>query len=341
MTDFTAYDENLPCKNPHCRSYGHPHPNCRCYGLAHGGMVCKGPHKENCEYYASGGQVEENQLHISSPDEALDHVAAQHGLLHLLTKLGHNGRSSNPNKHLEDYIDSFKRGRKSVKDNVDKIFSNDKIDASTDKDAIEGLKKHLQSLDLNPSLALNVGGNLAESLPDHAAALGVKTATAMNYLRGIKPKPIQGGPLDKEVSPSQTDQRTYERQMKIAENPMHVLKHTKEGSLHPQDLMTLHTIYPALGKTFAQRAASGVIDAKEKGQNLTHTQKRGLSTLTGQPLSASFAPQAMQSIIKANASIQQPQSQQKKATSVELKQINKTTDLFATPDQKRQMQQSK
>ena len=34
MPNFTyaAYDAGLPCRNPHCKSYGLPHPNCRCYG---------------------------------------------------------------------------------------------------------------------------------------------------------------------------------------------------------------------------------------------------------------------------------------------------------------------
>lgn len=59
-----AYDNNLPCLNPDCKSHGSPHPNCRCYQrLAEGGSIrhryCAygKPHMEDCEYY-SGGRVQ-------------------------------------------------------------------------------------------------------------------------------------------------------------------------------------------------------------------------------------------------------------------------------------------
>lgn len=60
----TPYDLNLPCLNPQCKSHGQPHPNCRCYGFSEGGEVghfCSEgrSHKEDCEYYAGGGKVEE------------------------------------------------------------------------------------------------------------------------------------------------------------------------------------------------------------------------------------------------------------------------------------------
>lgn len=53
-----------PCLNPNCKSNGAPHPNCRCYGaaMAEGGEVSdfcstKGIHKNDCEYFAEGGDV--------------------------------------------------------------------------------------------------------------------------------------------------------------------------------------------------------------------------------------------------------------------------------------------
>lgn len=58
----TAYDLNLPCLNPNCKSHGVPHPNCRCYGFSDGGEVgsyCSEArdHKQDCEYFAGGGEV--------------------------------------------------------------------------------------------------------------------------------------------------------------------------------------------------------------------------------------------------------------------------------------------
>lgn len=68
----TAYDMNLPCLNPNCKSHGKPHPNCRCYGFAEGGGVedihfCRTgkAHKPGCEY-AKGGPVPQDSPGIMS-----------------------------------------------------------------------------------------------------------------------------------------------------------------------------------------------------------------------------------------------------------------------------------
>lgn len=57
-----AWDHNLPCMNPSCKSHGRPHPNCRCYGAAEGGEItpfCSEDrsHEPDCEYFVDGGQV--------------------------------------------------------------------------------------------------------------------------------------------------------------------------------------------------------------------------------------------------------------------------------------------
>lgn len=72
MTTYGAYDAGLPCKNRACKSHGRPHPNCQCYGddMAEGGEVksfCDSDraHKEDCEYFAGGGEVPQDDM----PDE--------------------------------------------------------------------------------------------------------------------------------------------------------------------------------------------------------------------------------------------------------------------------------
>lgn len=81
---------SLPCLNPHCKSHGKPHPNCRCYGpnaLADGGMVgfCSEAreHSHECEYYAGGGIVPENDLPESSSGELVpEHDLPGQDLVH-------------------------------------------------------------------------------------------------------------------------------------------------------------------------------------------------------------------------------------------------------------------
>lgn len=59
-------EQNPPCMNPSCKSYGRAHPNCRCYGgkligMAKGGVASycasNNAHDKSCEYYKDGGGV--------------------------------------------------------------------------------------------------------------------------------------------------------------------------------------------------------------------------------------------------------------------------------------------
>lgn len=339
-----------PCINPTCKSFGKSHPNCLCYSgpggssleqghFAQGGQVCNGPHHESCEYFADGGQIIENQKFQNQPQDSLDHVGAQHGLLHLLTKTGHNGRSENQHKHLEEYIDNSRRGHKAVDSHISKLIGPEKMDLDEDKDGIEALKNHLNDLQLNPEKALNVGGQLGSILPMHAAALGAKTANAMNYFQSLKPTSSQNSPLDPVIPPLKSVESNYDRQLSIAQNPLSILKHIKNNTVQAKDLTTLHTLYPALAQSMINKAGEALIDAKQKNVAIPYRQKQGLSSLMGQPLDSCMSVPVMQAIIKANTPTQAPQSQgkPKKASGNELKQIDKTNEMIATPDQARQL----
>ena len=357
LSNVKAKQHYPPCINPTCKSFGHSHPGCLCYAgpggtslenktgwtpasgvnLAEGGRVCSGPHHESCEHFAEGGQVEEQHKFLNNPGHAIDHVGAQHGLLHILTKLGHNGHSPNQHKYLEDYSDSSKRGRKSVEGHVKNLIGKEKLNLNPDYESRESLKKHLQSINENPEKMLEVGGNLGSTLPMHASTLGSRAAGAFNYLNGLRPKSSQNSPLDPVIPPGKAAEAQYNRQLDIAQNPSLVLQHVKHGTVQPLDLNTLKTVYPSLFQSMVEKSGSALIDAKQKGMQIPYKQKKGLSDLLGQPLDTPMTPMAMQAIMKANMPSQPPQSQgkQKKASGVELKQIDKVNSQLATPDQTR------
>ncbi len=343
---FNMHGKYPPCINTDCRSYGRPHPNCLCFGplsqagnfvYAKGGQVCSGPHKENCEHFADGGIAESNSLHLNNPHDSLDHVGLSHGLLHLLTKLGSNGRSENAHKHLEDYVDSSKRGHKTLESHISKLFSKEKMDIPKDKEGVENLKNHLNEIELNPDKAFDIGGDLGSILPDHSAALGYKAGNAINYFQKLKPKSSKASPLDPVIEPSKQAHYNYDRQLSIAQNPSLILHHAKHGTLTPLDLTTLHTIYPSLSKSMTAKSADALIDAKMNNKPIDYRKKQGLSTLLGQSLDSTQTPEAMQAIIMANSSMQAPSQQKKpkKASGTELKQIDKVNDQLATPNQSR------
>lgn len=361
-----AHDHNLPCLNGQCSHYGTPHYGCKCYegsgeegaapspgfeqghymgAYAQGGAVhfCSETraHKPDCEFYSDGGQVEENQEFASHPDLSLDHAIVNHGLLHALTKTGHS-RSEDPTRVLVDHRDAARRGRRELQGHSKNLFSQHKDHRIDSDDAhADALGAHLDDLEMNPTKALDVGGALGEQAPAHAAALGAKTATVMNHFRAMKPKSQQFQPIDEVQPPSKEDQANYKRQLAIAQRPQSVIQGMRDGTTSPDDLATLHAIYPKLAQTMQNQAGEALIDAKTNGTEIPYKQKMTLSMMLGQPLDSTMTQGAMMAIIQANGGAKseqnpEPQKGGKKsgATAATLKAIDKADNMALTPLQK-------
>jgi hypothetical protein len=356
------WEHGIVCKNPHCKSYlVAAHPNCLCgqggpqtgatgpsgpsksitSNYAQGGEVhhCSTlqPHSESCPMFASGGEVEANQEFESNPSLSVDHAIAANGLLHTLQKTGHS-RSEDPNKPTQDYIDSVRRGRKSVESHTKNHFDKKHEHPEANKDDIGALKKHLDYLRENPSAMLEIGGNIPGS---HSGVLSAKAATTMNYLNSIRPKQFQAGPLDPPMAPSKMDSQYYDRQVGLAENPVSVLGHVKAGTIQPQDLQTLRALYPNLEQSLTNQVGSSLIDTKTKNEEISHKHKMGLSRLLSQPLDGSMTAQSMQAIIASAKTPEQGNGKGKKSsgqpTAATQKTLDKTDSLYQTPLESRQI----
>ncbi len=332
-----------PCINPSCKSYGKSHPNCRCYAGPGGTSLENG-------MFAHGGQVGHYCLsnkahdpaceHYEHPQDTLENSVVHHGLLHTLTKTGKT-RSEDPNKTMMDHRDASNKGHKKHKEHMQNVFEKSHR-SDADPKNIKALKEHLDKLDQNPEAMLDAGGDL----PDvHAAQLGAFTGTATNYLKGLKPKQNQNSPLDTIMPVDKRDNAVYNRHLGLAENPMSILSHVKDGTLLPSDLMTLKALYPGLAKSMGEKGFEALVNAQNDGKTIPYKQKQSLSLLLGQPLDSTMSPQNMQAIIKSQGQ-QQAQQQQKaqkpkKASGVELNQLNKVNAMDATALQDRLMDKAK
>lgn len=270
---------------------------------------------------------------------------------HLKEILGHlqpsiMANESNPEalRGSIDYMHSAVKGHNQIKDHASKMLGADKM--PMDAPDTEKLKDFLSDVEANPEKLLDVSGNIGHYQPDQAAGIGAMAATATQYLNSIKPKSQQASPLDEVTPPSKPQMAGWNRQLEIAEHPSLVLRHIKDGTLLPQDLDTVKTIYPGLHQSMVEQATNALIEAKTKNKEIPHKQKQALSQLLGQPLSFTQTPQAMQAIIHS-AAPQQAQNQKKaqsgpkKASNTELSQINKVNEMSETPLQARQINRNK
>lgn len=350
-----------PCINPSCKSYGRSHPNCLCFspggeaeqieknilGFANGGEVghyCSQArmHNPECEHFAEGGDVEDNQSFAEQPGLAIDHHIAAHGLLHTLTKTGYS-KSEDPDRVHTDFLDGAHRGKKIIEQHTGESSDLDTDEMQHNEQDVHDLGEHISKIKQNPDMIADIGGDIGDRFPAHQVQLYSKAANIVQYLDSIKPMNSQGGPLDPLNPPSKAEKLNYKRQMILAQHPTMIYQRAKDGVIVPQDIQTITTLYPDLANSIKQKAMGALIDSESSGKKLTRKQRVSMSQLIGEPLSFYQTPQAMQAIIQANAGAEQRSQQEQpggggpKASAAELKQINEYNKLDATQLQARLM----
>lgn len=239
-----------------------------------------------------------------------------------------------------DYLHSAVKGDHALKSHVSELFEPHKSSTHAEdkarKEAREKLKKKLEDVQNNPAQLLDIGGNLGHYMPMHAGQLGATAATAVDYLKSLKPKSFQQSPLDEPTEPNPLQEDTYNRQLDIAQEPLRIIHHTKDGTIQQQDLNTLKTVYPGLHKSMTAQMGEELINAKAAGKPISYRHRLGMSHILGQPLDSTMTAQAMQAIISSaqppDAGSQGAQPNKSSAvSSATQKTIAKTDSLYKTP----------
>ena len=233
-------------------------------------------------------------------------------------------------------MEAAKRGRKALDGHAKNLLNPKAEPIEPNKDDADALGAHLDAIQMNPSLAENVGGNLGDSLPDHQLQLAGKLASTLNYFSSIKPKSAQGASLDKVMPPSQKEMHHYRRQLEVAQNPALVYQRAKEAQLQPGDLNTLQSVYPKLHQQMVNKAGDAIVDHKTQGLELPKHAKHGLGMLMQQNLGFCQTPAAMQAIISANAPSEPPRKD-KGTPAKAVDESNKQAQIEATADQSRRL----
>lgn len=205
----------------------------------------------------------------------------------------------------------------------------------------EDLKKSLEHIQ-NQDNAINVGGNIGHYLPNHNVAAGTLAAESLKYFNSLKPSVTKASPLDIGSPVNKMKETQYNRALDIAQQPLMVLKHAKDGTLQSQDIKTLNTLYPGLHQAMVSKINESMVGHLATKNSIPYHERRMLSMFMGSPLDSAMTLGGAQSIIKSNAGqISSPENQQQpkqhKASGRELSQINKVNALYLTGSQQRQV----
>ncbi len=353
MTDYTAYDKGLPCKNPNCKSNGKVHPNCRCYStMASGGSVesfCSKDqkHETGCEYFADGGTVEA-PLHVNSHHSIASYLASEG--LHGLLKMEHSDDA------LDKYNASVKRGGGHFDKHIEHLFKGGVIeprDHSKSKKHIHDwihkggithdLQEELYSGPENFAEGGDVKPKKSKILHDHPVSHAYPEQNVMlqaakgrmsNYLNSLKPQENAPKLTFDRKPDDRLQKKSYEKALQIAAHPLNVLEKIQKGNLTPEDVSHLKNLHPEVDEVLQQKLTERIVKDQLSGKKPSYKVRQGMSLLLGAPLSSEMTPenlQAIQSTFKSQTASQQPGAPvtaNKKNTST----LSKVSQRYLTQD---------
>jgi hypothetical protein len=270
----------------------------------------------------------------------------KHEREHVLKTLSPKVMTTEPNaagfRSASDHLKSSLRGKNLLDSAVQSVFK--KGSFKLENTDTKPLQEQLEDLQQNPAKALEIGGSLGHYLPEQTSQFAAMTASAMSYFQSIKPMNTDMGPLSNPVKANKQSMEMYDRQLEIAQQPLVVLKRVKDGSLIPEDVNTLKTVYPKMYSEIAGKIGEQLISIKADHLdfNIPYSKKLALSTLLGQPMDASLKMSSLKAIMIANApkTPQQPQGKpSKRPTGPAITQMSKNADKYQTATQEAETKQ--
>lgn len=207
------------------------------------------------------------------------------------------------------------------------------------KKSIEKLDDRLQELQENPEEIMNSTSQFAYYMPNHGPAVGQMAATAINVLNSLRPKQTQALPLDKASEPTTSEQRSFQRALALAEQPLSIVGHIKDGTVAPQDISLVKQLYPDLSKNLGQQVFSQMVDHLSKNKTVPYRTRMGLSMFLGEPLDSTMTPMSIMAAQPQQSQQAMAPRPQRRARSS--KALQGASLGIATPMQAREMRRGK
>lgn len=178
---------------------------------------------------------------------------------------------------------------RAVKANVEEGGARELGKDERKKTRLHRYEKQIRQIVTSLDTAIEVLHPTSAPLQDHApnVALSVQRtqARAVQFLATKLPEPPDFGPLAPKWEPSQAEQADFERVAAVVDDPLTVLRDAKEGTLTPDMVEALATVYPSQYVAIQ----SAVFNALMEHGAPDYNARLMLSMLLGQDLDGSLA----------------------------------------------------
>ena len=124
--------------------------------------------------------------------------------------------------------------------------------------------------------------------PQISQMISQKASTAASFLASKIPQHGKSGLLDSDWKFSQTEMSVFNRYYEAVKNPMKVLKQASAGTLTPEAVEAVQTVYPKLFEQMQSSIMRHLIDVKP--EKISHQKKVMLSMITGQKMTGTLDP---------------------------------------------------
>lgn len=188
------------------------------------------------------------------------------------------------------------------------VMKGDKLLSSSAKAVFQGgetIPKHLiptdetltklddkvKDLGVDQQKMFNVGGNLGHYMPNHAAALSETAMNAVNTINKFRPQVPKRSPLDADAKPSPMQRQAFQRALSVAQQPLVVMKHIKNGTLLPQDVEALKTLYPKYYEKVSRQLVDEMTNHLADKKTVPYKVRQSMSLFLGMPLDSNFTPE--------------------------------------------------
>lgn len=245
--------------------------------------------------------------------------------------------------NMVEYITAVQKGAKQLESSTKAVFKAGKMVLpesmmpSTSEKA--KLDKQVQAMQVNPEKMMRVGGDTSHYMPEHGAQMASMAANAVQYLNGLRPNTDKLSPLDSKPIANPMQKAEYDRALGIAQRPLIVLDKIQKGTIVPQDIIALKTMYPGLYTKMATQLMNNMNDVLAKGHTIPYQTRIGLSMFTAQALDSTMQPTAIQNAQPMGTQQQPNQQQGKPPAASSVKGLTKMPQTYLTPDQARLKEQ--
>lgn len=246
---------------------------------------------------------------------------------------------------MTSYIRATIKGENALNSGVKNLFEAGKVvlpDSLKPSDKeISKLDDQLKDLQSNNSPLFNVGTDLSHYMPDHGSKMAETSVNAVNYLNSLRPQVIQASPLDTKTDPTSGQDLTFKRALAVAQQPLLALEHIDKGTILPQDIKTVQTLYPGLYSRLSDKLYHGLIDHIHDGGTVPYSQRVALSMFLARPLDSTMTPQSIMAAQPKPVAPPPGPNAGDEPKNHSMKDITKLATAYATPEQAREAQKLK